>query len=62
MGVKPDPKIDAVTHAQIQRDMQEMTLESRKYPQVTFRSSRVEKQADGQWKVKGMLALHGVTM
>lgn len=61
MEVKPDPKIDAATQARIQRDMQEMTLESRKYPQITFRSSRVEKQADGLWEVEGMLTLHGVT-
>jgi polyisoprenoid-binding protein YceI len=61
MEVKPDPKIDAATQAQIQRDMQEMTLESRKYPQITFRSLRVEKQADWLWKVEGMLTLHGVT-
>jgi polyisoprenoid-binding protein YceI len=55
MEVKPDPKIDAATQARIQRDMQEMTLESRKYSQITFRSSRVEKQADGLWEVEGML-------
>ena len=28
---------------------------------ITFRSSRVEKLADGQWKVDGDLSLHGVT-
>lgn len=61
MEVKPDPKIDAATQAQIQRDMQEMTLESRQYPQIAFRSSRVETQADGLWKVEGTLTLHGVT-
>ena len=60
MAVKPDPKIDASTQAQIQKDMQEMTLESGKYPEITFRSSRVEKQAEGLWKVEGLLTLHGV--
>ena len=52
MAVKPDPKVDAKTQAEIQRDMQERVLESAKYPDITFRSSRVEKQTDGQWKVE----------
>lgn len=49
MEVKPDPKIAADTHAPIQKDMQEMTLESRRYPEITFRSQRVEKQAERKW-------------
>jgi len=61
MTVMPDPKVDGKTQAQIQKDMEEMTLETGKYPQITFRSSRVDKQAEGQWKVEGDLALHGVT-
>jgi len=61
MTVKPDPKVDAKTQAAIQKDLEEMTLETRKFPQITFRSSRIEKLADGQWKVDGDLALHGVT-
>jgi polyisoprenoid-binding protein YceI len=61
LEVKRDPKVDAKTQAEIQKDMQELTLESAKYPDITFRSSRVEKQADGPWRVEGMLTLHGVT-
>ena len=61
MEVKPDPKIAADTQAQIQKDMQEMTLESSRYPEIAFRSSRVEKQAEMNWKVEGILTLHGVT-
>ena len=61
MAVMPDPKVDSKTQAEIQKDMQEKTLETRKYPQIKFRSSRVDKQAEGQWKVEGDLALHGVT-
>jgi polyisoprenoid-binding protein YceI len=61
MIVKPDAKVDAKTQAQIQKDMEEMTLETKKFPAITFRSSRVEKLADGQWKVEGDLSLHGVT-
>jgi hypothetical protein len=61
MMVKPDPQVDAKTQAQIQKDMEEMTLETAKFPTIAFRSSRIEKLADGQWKVEGDLSLHGVT-
>ncbi len=61
MQVKPDSKINAKTQAEIQKDMQEMTLESAKYPEITFGSSHVERQGEGQWKVQGLLTLHGVT-
>ena len=61
MTVKPDPKVDAKTQATIQTDMEEMTLETTKFPEITFRSSRIEKIGDGQWKVDGDLSLHGVT-
>ena len=61
MQVKPDPKIDAATQAEIQKDMQEMALESARYPEIEFRSTRVEKRADGTWSVTGTLSLHGVT-
>jgi polyisoprenoid-binding protein YceI len=59
--VKPDPKIDAKDQATIQTHMEEMTLETKKFPEITFRSSRVQKLADGQWKVDGDLSLHGAT-
>jgi hypothetical protein len=61
LTVRADPKVDAKTHAQIQTDMHEMTLESKKFPQIAFRSSRLEKSGAGQWKVEGSLSLHGVT-
>jgi polyisoprenoid-binding protein YceI len=61
MLVKRDSNIDAKTQAEIQKNMQEITLESAKYPEITFRSSHVEKLADGQWKVAGVLTLHGVS-
>lgn len=61
MQVKPDPKVDSKTHAEIQRDMQERVLESSKYPDIVFRSSRIHAISDGQWRVEGTLTLHGVT-
>jgi len=60
MKVKPDPKVDAKTQAQIQKDMEEMTLETKKFPEIAFKSSRIEKSGDG-WNVEGSLSLHGVT-
>lgn len=59
MMVKPDPKVDAKDHDQIQKHMEEMTLETAKYPEITFRSTHVEKVAEGQFKVEGTLTLHG---
>ncbi|HWZ32994.1 MAG TPA: YceI family protein [Bryobacteraceae bacterium] len=61
MTVKPDPKVDSKTQATIQKDMEEMTLETAKYREIAFRATRVEKTGDGQWKVDGDLSLHGVT-
>jgi polyisoprenoid-binding protein YceI len=61
MMVKADPRVDAKTQATIQTDMEEMTLETKKFPTIAFHSSRIEKIAEGQWKVDGDLSLHGVT-
>ncbi len=61
MTVNPDPKVDAKTHDTIQQDMQEMTLETGKYPEIAFRSTHVEKLGSGQFKVDGSLTLHGVS-
>ena len=61
MTVEPDPKIDAKTQATIQKDMADMTLETGKFPEIVFRSSRIDKLPAGDWKVDGDLTLHGVT-
>jgi polyisoprenoid-binding protein YceI len=60
MRVKADPKIDAKTEAQIQKDMEEMTLDIAHFREIKFLSSRVEKTGD-QWNVDGTLSLHGVS-
>ena len=61
MTVKPDSKLSPADQAKVQQDMQEKVLESSRYPEIVFRSSRVTKASDGQWEVAGMLTLHGVT-
>jgi len=60
MQVKPDPKVNAKDEASIQKDMQEMTLESAKFPEIRFRSTSIVKSG-AQWKVAGTLTLHGVS-
>ena len=61
MTAKPDPKLDAKTQATIQKDMEEMTLDVKTYPDISFQSSRVDPSSPNQWKVDGNLTLHGVT-
>ncbi len=61
MKLRPDPKIDSKTQATIQAHMEELVLETKKYSEIRFRSSRVDKVAEGEWKVEGELSLHGVT-
>jgi polyisoprenoid-binding protein YceI len=61
MKVRPDSRIGANDQAAIQTHMEEMVLETKRFPEIAFRSSRVQKLADGQWKVDGDLSLHGVT-
>ena len=61
MRVKPDPRVDAKTQSEIQKDMEARVLESTTYPEILFRSSRVVKQGEGQWRVEGALTLHGAT-
>jgi len=60
MTVKPDPKVDAKTQEEIQQDMQDITLETGKFPRISFVSQNVERAGAG-WKVQGTLTLHGVS-
>jgi polyisoprenoid-binding protein YceI len=59
LTVKPDSKVDAKTQGQIQKDMEEMTLESAKYPEIEFHSTHVEKAGEGELRVDGVLTMHG---
>lgn len=36
-------------------------LDDAKYPTITFKSTKIEPDGDGKWKVTGDLTLHGVT-
>lgn len=57
--VEPDKDVSAETQAEVQRTMQEKVLESDRYPEISFRSSSVEKTTDDSWIVSGVLMLHG---
>ncbi len=61
MKVRPDSKISVTTQQTIQKDMEQMTLDTAKYAEISFRSTNVQKQAEGQFKVDGTLTLHGVS-
>jgi polyisoprenoid-binding protein YceI len=60
MKVEDDPKVSAADQAQVQETMQTKVLDSADYPEISFRSTSIEKNSDG-WLVKGDLTLHGQT-
>lgn len=57
-----DPDVKPEERAEIQRDMLgPKVLDSEKYPEISFRSTSIERIGDAKWKVSGELALHGQT-
>ena len=44
---------------EIQHSMQEHVLESSRFPEITFVSSKVRPTGENVWRVSGMLMLHG---
>ena len=61
LTVEPDASLSETQQTEIQRTMQEKVLESGKYPEISFRSSLIEKTGDDRWTVRGELSLHGQT-
>jgi YceI-like domain len=61
MTVMPDEKLSAEKQAEVQRTMQAEVLESDKYPEISFRSTRVDQLQPDHWLVTGDLTLHGQT-
>ncbi|HLZ72857.1 MAG TPA: YceI family protein [Dehalococcoidia bacterium] len=41
--------------------MGDMFFDAEKFPQITFKSTKVEKVSDKRWKIGGDLSMHGVT-
>lgn len=60
MKVRPD-KEGASDQAKVQETMQSKVLESEKYPEIFFRSTKVTATGGQSWKVTGALQLHGVS-
>lgn len=55
-----DAGTSATDRAQIQKTMEgPPVLDSEQFPDISFRSTRVEQTGDDHWKVNGDLALHG---
>lgn len=61
LTVMPDEKLSTEKQAEVQRTMQTVVLESDKYPEITFRSTRIDALETGHWRVTGDLTLHGQT-
>ena len=57
--VEPDKDLTYEKQAEVQQTMQEKVLESKNYPEISFRSSSVENTAADLWIVTGVLTLHG---
>lgn len=55
-----DPDVSEKDRAEIQRDMHGKVLESESFPEIRFRSTKIEHRGD-IWNVTGELTLHGQT-
>jgi hypothetical protein len=60
LTVMADKNISAKDLAEVQSNMENKVLESSKYPNIAFQSTRVQGTGDDAWKVAGDLTLHGV--
>jgi len=57
-----DPSLSADKRAEVQTRMQgPEVLDSARYPEIRFASTRIEPAGATEWRVTGDLSLHGVT-
>lgn len=57
-----DPGVSEKDRGEIQRTMLGLdVLDAESYPEIAFRSTRVDAAGAGAWKVQGNLTLHGQT-
>jgi polyisoprenoid-binding protein YceI len=61
MTIKPDPNVNSKVRDRIQGEMDSITLEPDKYPEIVFRSTRIGLGSDGRIKVEGTLTAHGTS-
>jgi hypothetical protein len=57
--LEPDKGLNTENQAEVQQTMQEKVLESERYPEISFRSTSVQKTGSDTWTVTGIRALHG---
>jgi polyisoprenoid-binding protein YceI len=61
MTIKPDANVNPRARDRIQGEMDSITLEPDKYPEIVFRSTHIGPGSDGKIKVEGTLTAHGVS-
>ncbi len=61
MRIKPDPNLNPKVRDRVQGEMDSITLEPEKYPEIVFRSTYIGPGSDGKIKVEGTLTAHGVS-
>lgn len=61
MTIKPDSNVSARARDRIQGEMDSITLEPDKYPEIVFQSTHIAPVSDGKIKVEGTLTAHGVS-
>ena len=61
MTIKSDPNVNPRVRDRIQGEMDSITLEPDKYPEIVFRSTHIGIGSDGKIKVEGTLTAHGVS-
>ena len=61
MTIKPDPNVNPKVRDRVQGEMDSITLEPDKYPEIVFRSTHIGPGSDGKIRVEGTLTAHGVS-
>jgi polyisoprenoid-binding protein YceI len=61
LEVRPYKALSTADLAHVHSNMQTKVLESSRYPDIVFQSTRVERGGGDVWKVDGNLTLHGAT-
>ena len=57
-----DPELEVGKRAEVQKTMDgPQVLDSSRFPEISFRSTAIQKKTAGHWTVRGNLTLHGRT-
>lgn len=59
LTVSPNENISEKDRAEVESNMQNKVLESSKYPEIIFQSTRIEAGNHGRWSVTGELTIRG---